>query len=463
MLSRLLRKTLNIIISSGSRITLLLYRCLLLVLLCWGAHAWFTWEWDYMALGRFRLFFAFLAISLIYIYSNNIFFHVKGRVLLAYFLWCIASLPPEFKLVNPVIEAFRFFPLLILFYDSKNIAGHLKFLSISIALILIPGMILWTAIQLGYFNLPGLPIQMGEEGNDNYYFYNYFILLDRIVAESTRFQSIFLEPGYLGTMLSFLLYANKFRWHLWYNCIILLGLVLSQSLAGYATFGIGYLLFLRAQGFSIKKYAIPLFFLIMFVFCMQFYNNGDNYINHNIIERVTDESNEKYLFDGSDRTSDYTDELFIEAFTNGNLLFGINKDLEVDGAGYKIFFLNKGIIAAILYFLVYKIISLMTRNKKYSLYYLILIIITFWQAGYPYSYSWIIPFILGIILDNQDCRTSSQSKEPRKIKSQRLMQGSNRQIKSHQHRKYIGMQQVKLNHKNTRVSPITDNEADANC
>ena len=105
----------------------------------------------------------------------------------------------------------------------------------------------------------------------------------------------------------------------------------------------------------------------------------------------------------------------------------------------------------------------MTRNKKYSLYYLILIIITFWQAGYPFSYSWIIPFILGIILDNQDCRTSSQSKEPRKIKSQRLMQGSNRQIKSQQHRKYIGVQQVKLNHTNTRVSLITDNEADANC
>ena len=427
LLSRLLQKTLNVIISSGSRITLLLYRCLLLVLLCWGAHAWFTWEWDYMALGRFRLFFAFLAVSLIYIISNKIYFHVKGKVLLAFLLWCIASLPPAFKLVNPVIEAFRFFPLLILFYDSKNIAGHLKFLSISIAVILVPGMILWSAIKLGLFNLPGIPIQMGEEVNNNYYFYNYFILLDRIMLESTRFQSIFLEPGYLGTMLAFLLYANKFRWKLWYNCIILLGLVLSQSLAGYATFGIGYLLYLKAQGFSIKKYAIPLLFLIMFVFSMQYYNNGDNYINHNIFERVTDESNKKYLFDGSDRTSDDTDELFLEAFTNGNLVFGINKDLEVDGAGYKIFFLQKGIIAALLYFLVYRIISLMTRNKNYSLFFLILIIITFWQAGYPFSYSWIIPYILGIILDNQDSRAYSQAKAPRRIKSQRRMQVSNRQ------------------------------------
>ena len=392
-----------------SSISLFLYRCLLLILVCWGAHAWFTWEWDDMALGRFHLFFAFFAISVIYIHTNNIAFQVKNRVLFAYLLWCIASLPPDFKIVSPVIEAFRFFPLLILFNDSKNIAGHLEFLSISLAVILIPGMVLWSAIQLDYFSLPGIPIQMGDGRDDSYYFYNYYILLDRIMIESNRFQSIFLEPGYLGTMLALMLYANKFNWHSWYNWILLAGLVFSQSLAGYATFAIGYLLYQGVQGFSIMKYVVPLFFLSLFVYSMQYYNNGDNYINHNILERLTDESNDKYIFNGSIRTDDYTSQIFHDAFSSGDLLFGINKDLPIDGAGYRIFFLQKGIISALLYFFAYRGMALMTQNRKYSLFFLLLIVITFWQAAYPFSYSWIIPFLLGILLDNRNFNLQSNA------------------------------------------------------
>lgn len=270
-------------------------------------------------------------------------------------------------------------------------------------------MVLWSAIQLDYFSLPGIPIQMGDGRDDSYYFYNYYIFLDRIMIESNRFQSIFLEPGYLGTMLALMLYANKFNWHSWYNWILLAGLVFSQSLAGYATFAIGYLLYQGVQGFSIMKYVVPLFFLSLFVYSMQYYNNGDNYINHNILERLTDESNDKYIFKGSIRTDDYTSQIFHDAFSSGDLLFGINKDLPIDGAGYRIFFLQKGIISALLYFFAYRGMALMTQNRKYSLFFLLLIVITFWQAAYPFSYSWIIPFLLGILLDNRNFNLQSNA------------------------------------------------------
>lgn len=361
-----------------------------------------------MALGRFRLLFAFLAVTVVYIYSNHIPFRINNKILLIYILWCLASLPPEFKLVSPLIEALRFFPLLVLFCDAKNIDGHIKFISISLALILIPGMLLWSAIQLGYYTLPGIPIQMGEAGNDNYYFYNYFVLLNRIMVESTRFQSIFLEPGYLGTMLAFLLYANRFNWKKWFNWVLLLGLVLSQSLAGYVTFVIAYILYLSLQGFSIKKYVIPICLAGIFVYFMQYYNNGDNYINHNIVERLTDQSDDKYVFEGSIRTDENTTRIFYNALSDGTVIFGTDRDLNIAGAGYKIFFLKNGIIAAILYFLVYRLIMSTMHNRKYALHFLILIAITFWQAAYPNSYSWIIPYILGDLLENQEYYTQTQ-------------------------------------------------------
>lgn len=383
-------------------ITRFTYQLLLLVLVCWGAHAWFTWEWDFMALGRFRILFAFLAISILYIASNNIKMSFSGTEICIFILWCLASLPPEFKLVSPIIEALRFFPLLVLFKDKRNIDSHLRFVSIGLAIILIPGIILWSLIQTGYYTLPGIPIQMGESSNDNYYFYNYFFLIDRILVTSTRFQSIFLEPGYLGSMLALLLYATKYNWKCWYNWVLLVGLILSQSLAGYATFVIGYIIYLSQNGKSVKTLVIPVAVISMFVYAMQYYNDGDNYINKNIAQRLTDSNDDKYVFSGTIRSDNYTDRVYSESIESGDFIFGESRELNISGAGYKIFLIKNGLFAAILYFIVYNLISKFSKNRKYGRYFVLLILLTFLQAAYPFSYSWMIQFILGIFTEKSN-------------------------------------------------------------
>lgn len=385
------------------KLTRFLYQIMLVILLCWGAHAWFTWEWDYLGLGRFSILFAFIVIALLYASTNKVKFSLSSKKIGILFLWCIASLPPEFKIVSPFMEGLRFFPLLMLFGDKNNLESHLKTLSVSVAIILIPGMILWALIQTGIFTLPGIPVQMGQDDElVNYYFYNYFILLHPIVIESTRFQSIFLEPGYLGTLLALLLYANKYQWKRWYNWVLLLGLIIAQSLAGYVTFVLGYALYLSIFNKSNKATIISVLVLfVVFVYGVQNYNGGDNYLNHNIIERLTDTENDKYVFSGNIRTKEITNKLFEAHLSSGDVLFGETKKLDVPGAGYKVFLIKNGLFAAMLYFFVYFMLSRITHNRRYGFYYFVLVFMTFLQAAYPFSYSWIIPYMLGILLDNQ--------------------------------------------------------------
>ena len=382
-----------------SKFTKFVFQIMLVVLLCWGAYAWFTWEWDSLGLGRFYLFFVFIAITVIYVYYNKIKLSISSKETGLLVLWCIASLPNDFKLVSPIIAALRFFPLLILFKDKYNIESHLKFISVSVAIILIPGMILWTLIQMEAFTLPGIPIQMGDDDNLNYYFYNYFFLLNRIELESTRFQSIFLEPGYLGTMLAFLLYANKYKWKQWYNWMLLLGLILSQSLAGYITLLVGYILYLYQMKTSARKLLFLLAAIFVFFYFIPQINKGANNINHNIIERFTDKNNNKYVLLDDLRVSYDTDRIFSNLISSGNLFFGDINKTKVEGAGYKVFIIRYGLVAAIIYFFFYFQLSTFTRNKKYGKGFLLLVVLTFFQAAYPFSYSWVIPFVLGVLSD----------------------------------------------------------------
>ena len=148
---------------------------------------------------------------------------------------------------------------------------------------------------------------------------------------------------------------------------------------------------------SVIKYLFPLASLCLFLYGVQYYNDGDNYINHNVVERITDINNEKYALSGHVRTSETIDRVFDESLSSGNFLFGEKRKFEANGAGYKVFIIDYGIVAAIIYFLFYYKLSTFTKNRKYGIGFFILVLMTFVQSAYPSSYSWSIPFILGIM------------------------------------------------------------------
>lgn len=126
----------------------------------------------------------------------------------------------------------------------------------------------------------------------------------------------------------------------------------------------------------------------------QFYNDGDNMMNELILSRLQYDK-EKGLT-GNDRSSQASDNIFYRVVSSGNILFGDPSVKDMTGAGYKVFIVNKGLIPALLFFIFYFSIAYNRKKHGYSKFFVLLIVLTFLQAAYPASYSWIVPFLLGI-------------------------------------------------------------------
>lgn len=82
---------------------------------------------------------------------------------------------------------------------------------------------------------------------------------------------------------------------------------------------------------------------------------------------------------------------------NGDSDGYVDETNKLHGAGFKLYVVQHGLVPVILYFLFYYFLIIAGGVcRKYSFGFLILIVFTFLQASYPNSYSWLIPFILGI-------------------------------------------------------------------
>jgi hypothetical protein len=230
-------------------------------------------------------------------------------------------------------------------------------------------------------------------------------LLKRIFGEdwSIRFQAFFLEPGYLGTLCCFMLYADNFNLKKNENKVILTALILSLSLAGFITGIIGYIISIR------KMKRIMLFAIILYITYLISinYNDGHNAINEEILYRLQYDA-EKGI-SGNNRFSETTDIVY-DKLNLKEFLFGLGRDVvlrlntsthnndNITGCGYKLFFITYGILSFILVFFFYGFVgfSLGKHKKYYVLGFLFLVFITFIQASYPLSYSWLIPYTLGV-------------------------------------------------------------------
>ena len=125
-------------------------------------------------------------------------------------------------------------------------------------MILIPGMIIY--ICSFFVNLPSLGIIQTHYGGDFYGepCYNYLFYLKPITVGATgmfRFNGPLIEPGDLGCVSAFLLYATKFDFkrfkYLW---AVLASLILTFSLAGYLLALFGYSAIMMTKNkFSSKK------------------------------------------------------------------------------------------------------------------------------------------------------------------------------------------------------------------
>lgn len=194
-----------------------------------------------------------------------------------------------------------------------------------IAIILAISLITWILFLIGV-PLPYTQMTYGTINDEiQYYFHNYYVfllnrntILDIILS---RFQSIFIEPGYLGCLLSLLLYNGRFILKKNYeNIIYLIALLFTFSLAGYL---------LTAAGFiatKLEKNNRRIIWLITIIITViginmvaQSWNNGDNVLNQYVIGRLQYENGTG--FSGYNRSSEGTVDYFWDYFVRGDKLW----------------------------------------------------------------------------------------------------------------------------------------------
>ena len=400
------------------RIITILYKINLLILLMWGAHAWFLWELDNpdnMALANL---YAFISCCIALAYNSIVAKErlINGATCLIILFIIIGNL---FHTLRAVVllatTVIKYVPLIVLFMDKQHAQEHLVFVAKGIALIFIPGIIIH--IYDIFEGLPiGLPIQ--HPFSENYVFLNYIFSLKQTVLSANnddvlRFQSVFLEPGMLGALCVFMLLALRFDFKKWSTWPIIMALVLSLSLAGYITGLLGYVVYQYSRGKDIRYFILMGVMLIPVYFGAKYYNDGENYLQTRIFDRL--EYDEEKGIEGNNRFSSMTDWYYEQMWASGEIFTGLGPaeveeingdttdsssfDNQINGAGYKTYFITRGLLGGLMFFLIYMILGplqFIKGQKKYAYGVLFVYAVTFIQVAVPDSWSWLIPYVLGM-------------------------------------------------------------------
>lgn len=412
-----------------NKTTLFLFRLIILYEICWGARAWFTWWTSSDALLAYLALIVIVFIADVYRRSNHIHLTNSSFIYMAFLCYIIGFLfSSHFAIFGVARSIFALYPMWILLSDTpERTKGHLGFVAKVLSVILILGIVEYLLFMAMPFLGP--IIQYAE--SDNYVYLNFGFYI-RNIGEYTmhtggvegfqRFNSVFLEPGYLASMLIFLLYALRFDLSKRENRIILYTIFLSLSLAGYVLMIIAYVFHRLMRKQSIMFiFAVPVVMLLFYVFAIN-YRGGDNYLNSLIVERLMPD--EDRGISGNNRTSDKTREYFYRGLLNGDSFWGLGQERveringgkltgfdhnSINGTGAIYYFVVNGIIAALFYLLFYIMVGRFSRARPYSTFFIILIMICFIQASYPDSKSWIYPFILGLKNYQNDYKRKRQA------------------------------------------------------
>ena len=283
-------------------------------------------------------------------------------------------------------------------YPYPYLKDLLHFVTKWLAILLIPALLLYWASF--FVTLPNLGI-LRHPNYEPYINYFFYIKTTFDYGMFERFNAFFLEPGHLSLLCTFLIMANRYRFRscpwLW---VLLTSIIFSFSLAGYLLIVIGYGLI---NINSIGKLLVSTVLMAAFVGGVIYWNGGDNAMNELIISRL--EYDQSTGIKGNNRFFDNTDYEYSKAL--GTKYFWIsakgkaNMSL-IGGAGYKIYILQFGMIGVILALLLYLSVIPQKPDWRFTICFLILYILCFFQRAYPLWYSWLFPYVVGIYVAKGD-------------------------------------------------------------
>lgn len=368
--------------------------------------AWFAW---YINIFLAWFFVSFAILEYYIICRPKICFTKKRSfILLIFFLLCIWNTKSG-SIITLLSTIFNLGIAVFVFYLPVNIKVDIiqsitKWFA-RLLLISVIAYILFLFIKFPAFNIIKAPF-----GYHDYANYIIFIISSAgKFDEVYRFNSIFLEPGHLGMICSFLLFASKYNFRKKEVLIISLSLLLSLSLAGYVLFLLGYILFKSKNIIKILSFIFIL--TLAYFYVTELWNNGKNPINERIISRL--EYDEDKGIVGNNRVTYITDILFNEYNKNGELLFGISSEKyekhiansEIEGAGYKLYVMKYGYVGVLLISFFYLYIAYDSKYRYYAYAFFLLLVASFIQRAYPLWLSWLLPYICGISNNDNNIAT----------------------------------------------------------
>ena len=283
----------------------------------------------------------------------------------------------------------------------------------SMGFILVPSILFFFLYLLG-FPLPSRDLQFG----DNFYSFTnyYFFLLDdrQLFAFIPRFQSIFLEPTYLGSTAAILLMTQRGEWKKWYNVALIFSILISFSLAGYVYLTVIIFLNLWAKGKKVfMNVIIAILVIALFTIGSFFYNNGDNMVHDLIMLRLEIEDGE---LAGDNRVTDTFDADFENFLGSSDIIFGRELVNEFGNSGFKVIIYDLGIVGLILYVMLYFTAIYKAPNIRCQLSTAIIALLIFIVDGFVLWFGRFIPLYCAAYdtmeeLDNNAKGTTLQDKE----------------------------------------------------
>ena len=250
-------------------------------------------------------------------------------------------------------------------------------------------------------NLPNMSVERGNYSYTNFFF---FLLDDRELWNILipRFNSVFLEPGHMGTTIIMLLATQIGKWKKWYNVVLFVALLMSFSLAAYCL-GV-MLLFLRLWMLR-RKIVLKVLGLVSFLGIIVggsfVYNDGDNMLNNLIVMRleVSDTGDD---FKGNNRVSEDFEKEFESFLGSSDVLFGREMDYEGWGnSGYRVYIYDYG-MAGFALFLVFYFFAFKTgRDIRAITTAFVLAMTNFWIRGYPMLFAFLYPYFIISQMNNK--------------------------------------------------------------
>lgn len=366
-----------------------------ILLAYWGSLSpWFLWP-----IMKFYIIISTIFIGTALILDNiarTMLFDRKGwfvPTLFALFVLILQRIVNKgniFGFTEAFLNAFVIYGIMLLNKDFQR--KCIKYLCIIFGSFLAISLLAFFLYLIG-FNLP-----FSETAKEDlmYEFNNfYWFMIDerQFLVIFPRFQSVFLEPGHLGTACALLLFTQIGKWKKWYNVVILIAALLTFSLAAYVL-----LMIIMTAGAWIQRKKIVAKLITITILLSGigiasiFYNNGDNLVNTLILSRLEVDENGKLV--GDNRVTESFESVYDDYVTTSDVWFGREYSLEefgVGNAGYRVFIYEYGLICLFLTIIFYSTMSYNPNDKRSWLAMLAVATAGFWVRAIPFSFYFLIP------------------------------------------------------------------------